>query len=436
MKQVCIVHAEGRQIFDSRGTPTVEATVYLDNGDSASAGVPSGASTGKYEAFELRDGIQEEYGGKGVQRAAAHITENISEVLRGLPADEQQEADRRMLELDNTPNKSRLGANAILAVSLACAKAGAKAHGLELYRYIGGVQGVTLPVPMMNILNGGAHAGNNVDIQEFMIMPVGARSFREAMRMGTEIYAQLGRLLKEKGLSTTVGDEGGYAPDLEGDEQALAFLVESIGRAGYQPGDEVCIAMDAATSDWFHEGRYVFPKKGTEMSAGQLADYFRDLARRYPIVSIEDPLSEEDFPGFSNITRDMGERVQIVGDDLFVTNPHRLQKGIEQDSANAVLVKPNQIGSLSETMQTVLLAKKHGYGTILSHRSGETEDTSIADIAVGLNAGQIKTGAPARSERVCKYNRLLFIEQQLGEAACYPGMNAVRPRPGRPDAQK
>lgn len=436
MKQVCIARAEGRQVFDSRGTPTVEATVYLDNGDSASASVPSGASTGKYEAFELRDGLQEEYGGKGVQRAAAHITETISEVLRGLPADDQREADRRMLELDNTPNKSRLGANAILAVSLACAKAGAKAHGLELYRYIGGVQGVTLPVPMMNILNGGAHAGNNVDIQEFMIMPTGARSFREAMRMGTEIYAQLGRLLKEKRLSTTVGDEGGYAPDLEGDEQALAFLVEAIGRAGYRPGDEVCIAIDAATSDWFREGRYVFPKKGTEMSAGQLATYFRELAGRYPILSIEDPLSEEDFPGFANITQDMGGKVQIVGDDLFVTNPQRLQKGIGQGSANAVLVKPNQIGSLSETMQTVLLAKKHGYGTILSHRSGETEDTSIADIAVGLNAGQIKTGAPARSERVCKYNRLLFIEQQLGEAACYPGIKAVRPCADRPGVAK
>ena len=326
-----------------------------------------------------------------------------------------------MRAADGTENKSALGANAILAVSLACAKAAAKAQGVEFYRYLGGANGVTLPVPMMNILNGGAHASNNVDIQEFMIMPVGAKSFRQAMQMGVETYVQLGRALKERGLSTTVGDEGGFAPNLDSDETALALLVEAIERAGYRPGQDVGIALDAAASEWFEKDGYRFPKKGESISKGALMDYFERLCALYPILSIEDPLSEEDFGGFAEITRRLGETVQIVGDDLFVTNPKRLQQGIETQSANAILVKPNQIGTLSETMEAVRLAKRNGYGAILSHRSGETEDTSIADLAVALNAGQIKTGAPARTDRVCKYNRLLRIEQLLGESAVYAG---------------
>ncbi|MBC8558445.1 phosphopyruvate hydratase [Fumia xinanensis] len=419
MNITSIKKVSGRQIFDSRGTPTVEATVELQNGLTACASVPSGASTGQYEACELRDGGKE-YQGKGVEKAVSNINGKINSALQGKCIFGQQELDQTMIALDGTDNKSRLGANAILAVSLACAKAGAKASNMEFYRYLGGMDGVTLPVPMMNILNGGAHASNNVDIQEFMIRPVGAQSFREAMKIGTEVYHQLKKVLHSKGLSTTVGDEGGFAPDLEDDEQALQLLVEAIEGAGYQPGKEVNIAIDAAASEWFQNGKYFFPKKKKELTREELISYFERFCEKYPVVSIEDPLGEEDFPGFTEITRQIGNKVQIVGDDLFVTNPKRLQKGIEQQSANAILIKPNQIGSLSETMLSIRLAQQNGYQTIISHRSGETEDTSIADISVALNAGQIKTGAPARTDRVCKYNRLLKIEQLLGDAAVYP----------------
>lgn len=419
MKLTSIQSVSGRQIFDSRGTPTVEATVKLCNGITASASVPSGASTGQYEACELRDG-RKDYQGKGVEQAVCNINQQINGALEGKSIFGQQELDRIMVSLDGTNNKSGLGANAILAVSLACAKAGAKASHMEFYRYLGGINGVTLPVPMMNILNGGAHASNNVDIQEFMIRPVGAHSFREAMKIGTEVYHQLKKVLHSKGLSTAVGDEGGFAPDLEDDEQALQLLVEAIEQAGYQPGKEVNIAIDAAASEWFENGKYRFPKKKKELTREELIAYFERFCQNYPVVSIEDPLGEEDFDGFTEITRQIGKRAQIVGDDLFVTNPKRLQKGIAHQSANAILIKPNQIGSLSETMLSIRLAQQNGYQTIISHRSGETEDTSIADIAVASNAGQIKTGAPARTDRVCKYNRLLKIEEMLGEAAIYP----------------
>lgn len=423
MKNLAIRHISGRQIFDSRATPTVEACVELECGVCASASVPSGASTGRFEACELRDN-EKEYLGKGVSKAVNHINHTIQEALTGECVCDQQAVDQKMIALDGTDNKSVLGANAILAVSLACAKAAAKALRLPLFRYLGGVNGVTLPVPMMNILNGGAHASNNVDIQEFMIMPVGAKTFREAMRMGTEIYACLGKLLKSQGLASTVGDEGGFAPDLANDEQALGLLVQAIEQAGYRPGSDVKIALDAATSDWFQEGAYLVPKKQKRMSRADMISYFQALANQYPVISIEDPLAEDDFEGFAEITAKMGEKIQIVGDDLFVTNPKRLAKGIQSASANAILIKPNQIGTLTETMEAVRLAKSHGYRTIISHRSGETEDTSIADIAVALNAGQIKTGAPARTDRVCKYNRLLKIEELLGGAACFPGDNA------------
>lgn len=419
MNATSIKKVSGRQIFDSRGTPTVEATVELYNGVTACASVPSGASTGQYEACELRDGAKE-YQGKGVEKAVSNINLQINSALEGKCIFGQQELDQTMIALDGTNNKSKLGANAILAVSLACAKAGAKVSNVELYRYLGGINGITLPVPMMNILNGGAHASNNVDIQEFMIRPVGARSFQEAMKIGTEVYHQLKKVLHSKGLSTTVGDEGGFAPDLEDDEQALQLLVEAIEGAGYQPGKEVNIAIDAAASEWFQNGKYCFPKKKKELTREELIAYFERFCQNYPVVSIEDPLAEEDFAGFTEITRQIGEKVQIVGDDLFVTNPARLKKGIQQQSANAILIKPNQIGSLSETLLSIRLAQQNGYRTVISHRSGETEDTSIADIAVALNAGQIKTGAPARTDRVCKYNRLLKIEEMLGEAAVYP----------------
>ena len=414
-----IAAVRGRQIFDSRGTPTVEAEVYLENGAAAVASVPSGASTGRHEAVELRDGDPAAYGGKSVLKAVRAVNQDLNEALHGLPANDQAAVDDAILRADGTDNKSRLGANATLAVSLACARAAAAAHGLEFYRYLGGAGGVTLPVPMMNILNGGAHADNNVDIQEFMIVPLGAGSFCHAMKMGTEIYAALKAALKSRGLATAVGDEGGFAPSLRDDEQALELLVEAIESAGYRPGADVAIAMDAAASEWTQGDGYRLPKNGQSLTREALIAHFADLAGRFPIFSIEDPLGEDDFEGFARITEHLGARVQIVGDDLFVTNPARLEQGIRSRSANAVLVKPNQIGTLSETIRTVRLAQQHGYRTILSHRSGETEDTSIADIAVALNAGQIKTGAPARTDRVCKYNRLLKIEQTLGMAAVY-----------------
>ena len=414
-----IAAVRGRQIFDSRGTPTVEAEVYLENGAAAVASVPSGASTGRHEAVELRDGDPAAYGGKSVLKAVRAVNQDLNEALHVLPANDQAAVDDAILRADGTDNKSRLGANATLAVSLACARAAAAAHGLEFYRYLGGAGGVTLPVPMMNILNGGAHADNNVDIQEFMIVPLGAGSFCHAMKMGTEIYAALKAALKSRGLATAVGDEGGFAPSLRDDEQALELLVEAIESAGYRPGADVAIAMDAAASEWTQGDGYRLPKNGQSLTREALIAHFADLAGRFPIFSIEDPLGEDDFEGFARITEQLGARVQIVGDDLFVTNPARLEQGIRSRSANAVLVKPNQIGTLSETIRTVRLAQQHGYRTILSHRSGETEDTSIADIAVALNAGQIKTGAPARTDRVCKYNRLLKIEQTLGMAAVY-----------------
>ena len=414
-----IAAVRGRQIFDSRGTPTVEAEVYLENGAAAVASVPSGASTGRHEAVELRDGDPAAYGGKSVLKAVRAVNQDLNEALHGLPANDQAAVDDAILRADGTDNKSRLGANATLAVSLACARAAAAAHGLDFYRYLGGAGGVTLPVPMMNILNGGAHADNNVDIQEFMIVPLGAGSFCHAMKMGTEIYAALKAALKSRGLATAVGDEGGFAPSLRDDEQALELLVEAIESAGYRPGADVAIAMDAAASEWTQGDGYRLPKNGQSLTREALIAHFADLAGRFPIFSIEDPLGEDDFEGFARITEQLGARVQIVGDDLFVTNPARLEQGIRSRSANAVLVKPNQIGTLSETIRTVRLAQQHGYRTILSHRSGETEDTSIADIAVALNAGQIKTGAPARTDRVCKYNRLLKIEQTLGMAAVY-----------------
>ena len=394
MDQERIESVMGRQIFDSRGNPTVEACVTLRDGTQACASVPSGASTGMYEACELRDG-GEAYGGKGVQQAVDNINAHICGALNDMLVTNQQAIDTAMCAIDGTENKSRLGANAILAVSLACAKAAARFCGMPFYRYLGGVNAVTLPVPMLNILNGGAHASNNMDIQEFMIFPVGAESFSQAMRMAIETYAQLGKTLKERGLSTTVGDEGGYAPDLESDRQALELLMEAVERAGYRPGTDVRIALDAAASEWKTENGYLMPKSERYLTTKDVIAHFKKLAQDYPIQSMEDPLAEEDYDGFAKITQEIGE----------------------QGCANAILIKPNQIGTLSETMETVRLAKAYGYGTILSHRSGETEDTSIADIAVALNAGQIKTGAPARTDRVCKYNRLLEIERQLDKTA-------------------
>lgn len=412
IKKIC-----GHQIFDSRSNPTVLAQVTLENGMKASASVPSGASTGMFEACELRDN-EKDYQGKGVTKAVNNINTPIQQALCGEMCDDQYGIDQKMIALDGTPNKSKLGANAMLAVSLACARVSAKAYGIELFEYLGGANACVLPVPMMNILNGGAHASNNVDIQEFMIMPVGASSFTEAMQMGTETYAALGKALKEKHLSTGVGDEGGFAPDLTSDEQALMLIVEAIENAGYRPGIDMKIALDAAASEWYQHESYQFPKKQQSITREDLIAYFKELSQKYPILSIEDPLAEQDFSGFTELTRQIGDQVQIVGDDLFVTNKTRLQQGIELKSANAILIKPNQIGTLSETMETIRMAKVNGYRTIISHRSGETEDTAIADLAVAVNAGQIKTGAPARTDRVCKYNRLLMIES-MRPGSCY-----------------
>ena len=408
----------GRQIFDSRGTPTVEATVLLESGIAATAAVPSGASTGKYEAHELRDG-GDDYHGKGVLCAVDNINVNISEVLEGESVFDQQELDRIILETDGTENKSNLGANATLAVSLAVARAASFSADIPLYQYLGGINAQTLPVPMMNILNGGAHAANNIDIQEFMIVPIGARDFEEAMKMGTEIYHGLMKILKAKSRATAVGDEGGFAPNLDSDEAALELLVEAIEESGYKPGMDVSIALDVASSEWVREDGYLLPKRNIFFTREELTDYICTLKNRYPIISVEDPLSENDFIGFTDITNRAG--IQIVGDDLFVTNPKRLKKGIDNKAANAILIKPNQIGTLSETLETIRLAQKSGYGVIISHRSGETADSFIADLAVATNAGQIKTGAPARSERVCKYNRLLQIETAQGGNSVYPG---------------
>ena len=399
----------GSEILDSRGNPTVSATVVLTDGTMGTASCPSGASTGKFEAVELRDGDQRRYGGKGVQKAAQSIASVISPALEKVHSLTVREIDQVLQKLDGTPNKAHLGANATLAVSMACARAIAAHYRMPLFRYLGGAAAHLLPRPMMNILNGGAHAGNNVDIQEFMIVPVGAPHFREGLRWCAEIYHILGEQLKARGLSTGVGDEGGYAPDLQSDEEAIETILTAVEKAGY--GGKVQLALDAAGSEWVQGNRYRLPKRGKEFSTEDLIEYWETLLQRYPILSLEDPLGEEDFTGWAELTRRVGDRVQLVGDDLFVTNVERLRQGMEEGAANAILIKPNQIGTLTETMDCVELAKRKGYGTILSHRSGETEDTFIADLAVAVNAGQIKTGAPCRTERVAKYNRLLRIEE-------------------------
>ena len=399
----------GSEILDSRGNPTVSATVVLTDGTMGTASCPSGASTGKFEAVELRDGDQRRYGGKGVQKAAQSIASVISPALEKVHSLTVREIDQVLQKLDGTPNKAHLGANATLAVSMACARAIAAHYRMPLFRYLGGAAAHLLPRPMMNILNGGAHAGNNVDIQEFMIVPVGAPHFREGLRWCAEIYHILGEQLKARGLSTGVGDEGGYAPDLQSDEEAIETILTAVEKAGY--GGKVQLALDAAGSEWVQGNRYRLPKRGKEFSTEDLIEYWETLLQRYPILSLEDPLGEEDFTGWAELTRRVGDRVQLVGDDLFVTNQERLRQGMEEGAANAILIKPNQIGTLTETMDCVELAKRKGYGIILSHRSGETEDTFIADLAVAVNAGQIRTGAPCRTERVAKYNRLLRIEE-------------------------
>jgi enolase len=415
-----ISHIWAREILDSRGNPTVEAEVYLEDGTSGRAAVPSGASTGTFEAHELRDG-DDRYFGKGVQKAVDNIIEEIADELVGYDALDQRTIDEVLIELDETENKSRLGANAILAVSLATAKAAANYLGVPLFQYLGGIQARYLPVPLMNILNGGKHADNNVDIQEFMIAPVGADTFSDALRMGAEIYHTLKKVLSEKGLSTSVGDEGGFAPDLKSNMEALEYLLWAIEKAGYEPGTDVYLALDIAASELYENGLYVFKGEGKTFDADELISYYHSLIKRYPIVSIEDGMHEEDWEGWKKLTEALGDEIQLVGDDIFVTNIMRLEKGIEEGVANSILIKLNQIGTLTETLETIELAQMYGYSWIISHRSGETEDTTISHLAVGTNASQIKTGAPARSERVVKYNELLRIEEALGEDAVYFG---------------
>lgn len=416
-----IIHVFAREILDSRGNPTVEAEVFLDDGAHGVAGVPSGASTGVHEAHELRDG-GERYLGKGVLKAVENVNEEIADEIAGFEADDQRLIDQALIALDGTENKSRLGANAILGVSIAAAKAAAESAALPLYRYIGGPNAHVLPVPMMNIVNGGAHADSGVDVQEFMIAPIGAESFAEALRMGAEVYHSLKSVIKKKGLSTGLGDEGGFAPEAESTKAALDLIVEAIKKAGFEPGKDIALALDVASSEFFKDGKYHF--EGGEHTAEEMAKVYEELINEYPIVSIEDPLQEDDWEGYTKLTATIGDKVQIVGDDFFVTNPARLAEGIEKKAANALLVKVNQIGTLTETFDAVELAHRNGYRTMMSHRSGETEDTTIADLAVALNCGQIKTGAPARSERVAKYNQLLRIEQELGEGAVYAGRSA------------
>jgi enolase len=419
-----IEHVVGREVLDSRGNPTVEVEVFLASGGSGRALVPSGASTGEFEAVELRDG-GERLGGKGVLQAVGHVNGEIREAIVGLDALEQRAIDHLMVDLDGTDNKARLGANAILGVSLAVAKAAADAVGLPVYRYVGGANAHVLPVPMMNVLNGGAHADNNIDLQEFMVMPVGAASYREALEWGVHIYHVLKHLLHDRGLSTAVGDEGGFAPDLASNEEAIQLLIQAIEGAGRTPGDEVAIALDPAMSELHRDGAYHLTGEGRTLSSAELADWWTELADRYPIVSIEDGMDEQDWDGWSLLTERLGGRVQLVGDDLFVTNAERLDRGIRSGVANAVLVKVNQIGTLTETLETVGLATRFGYRSVMSHRSGETEDATIADLAVATNCGQIKTGAPARSDRVAKYNQLLRIEEDLGESAAFWGSTAL-----------
>ena len=426
MKNLTIEKVLGREIVDSRGNPTVEAEVYLADGTIGRGTAPSGASTGEFEALELRDGDHTRYGGKGVLQAVDNINYVINGILRGMDASDTYAVDQVMLRKDGTADKSVLGANAILAVSIATAKAAAQSLKTPLYRFVGGVSGTKLPVPMMNILNGGAHAANTVDVQEFMIMPVGADSFREALRWSAEVFHALAALLKRKDLATSVGDEGGFAPNLQSDEEAIECILDAIKEAGYEPEKDFRIAIDVAASEWKSDqkGMYLLPKSGVRYSSEELIAHWKSLVERYPIISIEDPLDEEDWLGWEKLTQELGDRVQLVGDDLFVTNTKRLAKGIAEGCGNSILIKLNQIGTLSETMEAIKLAKQFGYTSIMSHRSGETEDTTIADLAVALNTCQIKTGAPSRSERVAKYNQLLRIEEELGESAVYPGMNA------------
>ena len=438
MKQMIeIVDVVGREILDSRGNPTVEVEVYLEDGTMGRAAVPSGASTGIYEACELRDGDKSRYNGKGVEKAVSNVNTEIAEALIGTNVLDQVAIDKMLIELDGTPNKSRLGANAILGASLACAKAAAESLGTSLYNYIGGVNAKQLPVPMMNILNGGAHATNNVEIQEFMVMPVGATSFREALRMCAEVFHQLKTTLKENGTPAAgVGDEGGYAPNLKKDEDALKVIVQAIEEAGYKPGEDFKIAIDAASSEWWDEEQklYIQPKSGKKLTQQQLVNMWKKFADNYPIISLEDGMAETDWEGWAMLTKAIGDRVQLVGDDLFVTNVERLATGIEKKVGNAILIKVNQIGTLTETLDaiqmanragyTAIVSNRAGYTAIVSHRSGETEDATIADIAVAVNAGQIKTGAPSRTDRVAKYNQLLRIEEELGDIAQYPGMKA------------
>jgi enolase len=420
-----IRQVHGRQVFDSRGNPTVEVEAWLSSGASGRAAVPSGASTGEFEAVELRDG-GEAFGGKGVQTAVAHVNGEIAEAVHGVDADDQAALDRLLIDLDGTPNKARLGANAILGVSLAAAKAAAAEEGMTLWRYLGGDAAHVLPVPMMNVLNGGAHADNKVDFQEFMAVPVGFGSFSEALRAGVEVFHALKRTLHERGLSTAVGDEGGFAPDFDSNEAALEALMSGIAAAGYKPGEDVAIALDPATSEVFENGAYELEHEGRALSSTEMAAYWADLAGRYPIVSIEDGMDEEDWDGWKALTERIGDRVQLVGDDLFVTNTERLERGIRAGVANSILIKVNQIGTLTETLDAIRMAREAGYTSVMSHRSGETEDTTIADLAVATGCGQIKTGAPSRSDRVAKYNQLLRIEEALGADATYPGRSAFR----------
>lgn len=423
-----IVDVVGRQVIDSRGNPTVEVDVYVDDGVNTYMGraaVPSGASTGIFEACELRDGDKSKFMGKSVYKAVDAVNNEIAETIIGMNALDQVEIDRTMIELDGTPNKTKLGANAILGTSMAVAKAAAEALQMPLYTYIGGVNAKTLPVPMMNILNGGAHASNNVDIQEFMIMPVGAPSFSEALRWCTEVFHNLKAVLNEMGMTTAVGDEGGFAPNLKKDEDAIKVILTAVERAGFKPGDDFMIAIDAASSEWYQEdGTYLLPKAKKKMTKQQLVNYWKNLTSKYPIISLEDGVAEEDWEAWGMLTKAIGSRVQLVGDDLFVTNVERLSKGIDLGVGNSILIKVNQIGSLTETLDAIQMANRAGYTAVVSHRSGETEDTTIADIAVALNAGQIKTGAPSRTDRVAKYNQLLRIEEELGDSAIYLGKKA------------
>lgn len=426
MHNLMIVKVTGREILDSRGNPTVEAEVTLADGTVARGAAPSGASTGEFEALELRDGDKKRYQGKGVTKAVENINTKIAKAITGMEASDTYAVDRTMIEADGTKDKSKLGANAILAVSIACARAAAMSLEVPLYRFLGGISGNRLPVPMMNILNGGAHAANNLDVQEFMILPVGAESFREGLRWCAEVFHTLAAVLKQKGLATSVGDEGGFAPNLASDEEAIELILEAVKMAGYEPEKDFMLALDAAASEWKgrEKGEYVLPKAGTKYTSEKLIAHWKQLVERYPILSIEDALDEEDWDGWKMLTGVLGKKIQLVGDDLFVTNTERLKKGLEEKCGNSILIKLNQIGTVSETLEAIKMAHAAGYTAISSHRSGETEDTTIADLAVALNMGQIKTGAPSRSERVAKYNRLLRIEEELGESAVYSGRTA------------